>query len=111
MVQPKVPWPVLVYRLLYRVGPTTGVPSGVIGRSPVQKLACLTSPPCGNRSVTECSSVARRGSRRRWLKPASSAVPPTRIRSPKRVIPILKVSSITVETGAASGFATGIVRE
>jgi hypothetical protein len=68
MVQPKVPWPVFAYRFPYRVAPTTGVQSGVIGRSPVQKLAWLTSPPCGNRSVTECSRVARRGARRRWLK-------------------------------------------
>jgi hypothetical protein len=54
MVQPRVPWPVFVYRFLDRVAPTTGVPSGVIGHNPVQKLAYLTSSPCENRSVTEC---------------------------------------------------------
>ena len=39
MVQPSVPWPVLSQRLAYLVGPITGGPSGVIGRSPHQKLA------------------------------------------------------------------------
>ncbi len=66
-----------------------GVPSGVIGRSPVQKLALRTSPPRGNRSPTEYASVARRGSDSMALKPASSAVPPTRMRSPRRVIATL----------------------
>jgi hypothetical protein len=35
------------------VGPMTGVPSGVIGRSPDQKLAFEMSPP-GKGSVTKC---------------------------------------------------------
>ncbi|STS83566.1 Uncharacterised protein [Klebsiella pneumoniae] len=49
MVQPSVPWPVLSHRFLYAVRPTTGVPSGVIGRRPVQNVACSTWPPRGNR--------------------------------------------------------------
>jgi hypothetical protein len=64
-----------------------GVPSGGMGRSPVQKEAAEMSPPRGNSSFKECSSVALRGSRRRVLKPASSAVRPTRMRFPSRVIP------------------------
>lgn len=42
MVQPSVPCPVFSHRFLYGVRPTTGVPSGVIGRRPVQKVACST---------------------------------------------------------------------
>ena len=44
------------------VAPTIGVPSGVIGRRPLQNSARAMSPPCGNRSVTTCSSVRRRAS-------------------------------------------------
>ncbi len=40
-----------------------GVPSGVIGRRPHQKLAFDTSPPVGNRSLTTWFSVSRRASR------------------------------------------------
>ncbi len=36
IVQPSVPWPVLRKRPVIFVGPMTGVPSGVIGRSPDQ---------------------------------------------------------------------------
>ncbi|MHC2508596.1 hypothetical protein ACVII1_003834 [Bradyrhizobium elkanii] len=53
MVQPSVPWPVLRCRLAKRVAPITGGPSGVIGRSPHQKVALGRSPPRGNRSVSE----------------------------------------------------------
>ena len=62
MVQPSVPWPVLTKRFLYRVGPMIGGPSGVIGLNPHQKVASLAAPASGNRSPTECSSVARRDS-------------------------------------------------
>jgi len=89
MVQPSVPWPVFTNSPGTRVGPTTGVPSGVIGRSPVQNTPFAGSPPFGNRVETAASSVARRGARSRVEKPASSAVPPTRIRSPSRVMPTL----------------------
>ena len=63
MVQPSVPWPVASNRFCTGVGPTMGVPSGVMGRRPHQKVALLTSPPLGNRSVTTWLSVLRRGSR------------------------------------------------
>lgn len=107
----KVPCPVLVYKLSSPVRPIMGVPSGVMGRRPVQNCAAGTLQQLGNRSVTECSNVARRGARRRVLKPASSAVPPIRTRSPSRVIPILKVSSIIVETGARAASVISAVSE
>ncbi|OJB36242.1 hypothetical protein BGV56_15580 [Burkholderia ubonensis] len=71
------------------VRPTIGVPSGVIGRRPVQNVAFDVSPPPGNRSFTHISSVSRRASRRRLSKPTISAIPPTRMRWSKRVIAIL----------------------
>jgi hypothetical protein len=33
------------------LGPTRGVPSGVMGRRPVQNSACSRSPPCGEEIV------------------------------------------------------------
>ncbi len=72
MVQPSVPWPVLSHRFLYAVRPTTGVPSGVIGRRPVQNVACSTWPPRGNRSRTTISRVSRRGCSSVLLKPTIS---------------------------------------
>ena len=67
----------------------TGVPSGVAGRRPVQKLARDRSPPRGYRSPTTISRVARRFGDSDRSKPATSAMPPTRMRSSKRVIAIL----------------------
>ena len=61
-----------------------GVLSGVMGRSPVQNVALLTSPP-GKSSVTTFSSVALRCGLRLKSKPLSSAMPPTRILLLKRV--------------------------
>ncbi len=60
---------VLSHRFLYAVRPTTGVPSGVIGRRPVQNVACSTWPPRGNRSRTTISRVSRRGCSSALLKP------------------------------------------
>ena len=47
IVQPNVPCPVLRYRFFSEVRPTIGVPSGVIGRRPVQNVASATLPPFG----------------------------------------------------------------
>lgn len=89
IVQPSVPCPVLSQRPATGVRPTTGVPSGVIGRRPVQKLARDRSPAPPKRSFTDMASVSRRAGGRVALKPATSAMPPTRIRVPSRVIAIL----------------------
>ena len=47
IVQPKVPCPVLVNKFLIGVLPIIGVPSGVIGLSPVQYSALEKSPLVG----------------------------------------------------------------
>ncbi len=71
-------------------------------RRPDQKPARSKSPAPGNRLATERISVARRASGRWLLKPETSAMPPIRIRVPSRVMAILKLSSMMVETGAWS---------
>lgn len=47
MVQPSVLWPVLKATILYAVRPTTGVPSGIIGRRPVVQTALLQGRRAG----------------------------------------------------------------
>ncbi|KAG1252331.1 hypothetical protein G6F66_015219 [Rhizopus arrhizus] len=111
LVQPRVPWPVFRQRSPERVGPTTGVLSGVMGRRPVQNSAWATCPLSGNKSLTTSSSVFLRASFRRRSKPDSSAMPPTRMRSSKRVTAILYVSSRMVDTGAAASSLSGMVSE
>ncbi|CPO64284.1 Uncharacterised protein [Bordetella pertussis] len=78
-------WSATNNRLPYLVAPMMGVLSGVIGRRPVQNSACSTAPLPGNKSLTTSSRVLRRASFRRRSKPASSAMPPTRMRWSKRV--------------------------
>ena len=46
IVQPMWPWPVLNHRFFIRDGPRMGVPSGVMGLRPAQKLALLQSASC-----------------------------------------------------------------
>ena len=73
-----------VQRQIGKAGAATiGVPSGVIGRRPVQNPLPGYCRHPGNRSPTTISSVARRSGFSDRSKPASSAMPPTRMRSSK----------------------------
>jgi len=51
IVQPSVPWPVLISRFSKRVRPMTGTLSGVVGLSPAQNSAREASPQRGKRSI------------------------------------------------------------
>lgn len=101
------------------VQPQVGTPSGTECRcavpghrpNPAHSVAREMLPALGKRALTTISRVLRRCGFNRRSKPDSSAMPPTRIRSLNRVMAILYVSSITVDTGAASLSRMGTVSE
>ncbi len=66
------------------VAPMIGVPSGVMGRKPVQNCP-LQNRRRAKKSRATISIVALRASGIAGTKPANSAVPATKIRSGKRV--------------------------
>jgi hypothetical protein len=84
-----------------------GVPSGVIGRRPVQNSALAHVAALREQVVTTNSSVARRPSSQVQVKAGQLAVPPTRMRSPRRVTATLWVSSMMVDSARLGGVGDG----
>ncbi len=69
--------------------PSTGGPSGSIGRAPFQCCASFTRATPGNQSSSTRYSVASARGSCRSARPPSSALPATRTRVPRRLIATL----------------------
>src|SRR5262249_53327110 len=111
IVHPSVPCPVLRYRLEYRVLPIRGTFDGVAGRRPVHQRARPASTAAPNHSTARRVSASQRTALSSRLYPASSAVPATRSRSPRRVNTIFLASSVTLIVGAPAASTIGSVAE
>jgi len=87
--QPLPPWPTLSQMPSAPLGPSTGGPSGNIGRAPFQRCAALRRVTPGNQSSRTMSRVA--WARSFWCSasPPISALPATRTRWPRRLIATL----------------------
>ena len=97
--QPLEPWPRFSQMPGLRLGPSTGGPSGSIGRAPFQALACDRRAAPGNQSSSTLYSVRSAASFMRPGAPPSSALPATRMRWPSREMATLYFSSMTAPRG------------
>ncbi len=85
-------------------------PIGVLGRRPHQKVASETlrhREQVGDHMLQRLAALVVQGE----IEAASSAVPPTRRRSPRRVTATLWASSMTVDSGAPEASVMGMVSE